>query len=96
MTARISLAFLAAALLGSAGANAACSPGQTRNCTPVDLNAVPEITQQIVARERVAPAPNQVPPFDTGANRFYTGPMVDVTTNKARRTPTIGYHWSID
>ena len=96
MTARVALVLLAAALLGSAGANAACAPGQTRNCAQVDLNAVQEITQQIVAREKVAAPASQTPPFDPEAKQFYTGPMVDVTTNKARRTPTIGYHWSID
>lgn len=100
MSARVSSVAFAAALLSAAAAQAACPPGQPRGACAkanpqVNLDVVPEISQDIVARESLASTPKSPVPAAAPA-QFYSGPMVDVTTNKARRTPTIGYHWSID
>ena len=94
MNARVSLCLIAAALLYGAGAHAACPPGQKQACSKgVDLNAVPDITQQIVASETVAPAAKKAAP-DTAAQP-YTGPTVGVS-DRVRRAPMVGYHWSLD
>jgi hypothetical protein len=47
-------AVLAASLICANGALAACPPGAARNC--VNFDSVPQISQQIVAKEHVAPA----------------------------------------
>jgi hypothetical protein len=97
MNARVLLLALGVALAGAAGAQAACPPGQARGgCAKVDLGVVPEISQKIVAQEGAVATPNPPLPSAGAATQFYTGPMLEVTTNKARRAPTIGYHWSID
>lgn len=78
-------------LLSGADAEAACPAKQTRDCV-ISLDAVPQISQQIVASERVAPkkaAPN------TDAKPPYTGPTVGVTPT-VRMYPTVGYRWSFD
>jgi hypothetical protein len=64
---------------------------QARNC--LDLNLVPQITQQIVAGEHLA-----VPPKTTRAAEpqpAYTGPTVGLSRT-VRQAPTVGYRWSID
>jgi hypothetical protein len=94
MYARVSIWPFAAVLLCAAGANAACPPGQTRGCAQVNLNAVPEITEQIVSREAAAAAAKKGPP-DAAAQEPYTGPTVGVS-DRARRAPMVGYRWSID
>lgn len=95
MNARVSLALIAAVLLSAAAAHAACSPGQAGGCAKVNLDAVPEITQQIIAQESTAPSAKLAIPTAATPPQFYTGPTVGVT-NQARRAPTVGYHWSID
>ena len=92
MNARVSIWLSAAVLLCAAGANAACLPGQGQSCAKVDLNAVPEITQQIVSREAAAAAQKKALP---AAKEPYTGPTVGVS-DRARRAPMIGYRWAID
>jgi hypothetical protein len=74
-----------------------CDPRQPGRCIvpKVDLSAVPEISQQIVAEEPKKPqgkapalrAPDPAAP--------YTGPTFGVT-RAPRPTPTVGYHWSLD
>ena len=95
MSARVSLAVIAAAMLSAAGAHAACPPGQlqTGGCANVDLTGVPGITQQIVAHEATAPA--KKPGAADAAPQPYTGPTVGVS-DRARRAPMVGYHWSLD
>jgi hypothetical protein len=59
----------------------------------VDLNSVPDITQQIVNQEPIAQkqkALSAEPPVLAP----YTGPIVGVTSGK--RTPTVGYSWSLE
>jgi len=54
---------------------------------------VPQISQQIVARDQAAPVAKTA----TGASTDtpYTGPTVGLTPTP-RRFPTLGYHWSFD
>ena len=79
-------------LLSSAGAEGGCPPKQTRDCI-INLDAVPQISQQIVATERVAPKGKAAP--NTDAKTPYTGPTIGVTPT-VRMYPTVGYHWSFD
>ncbi|MBV8492740.1 MAG: hypothetical protein JO162_04600 [Alphaproteobacteria bacterium] len=81
-----------AALLWRAGAEAACPPKQTRDCV-INLDAVPQISREIVATERVAPKGKAAPKTDTKTP--YTGPTIGVTPT-VRMYPQVGYHWSFD
>jgi hypothetical protein len=85
---RVSIFVAAAALLGSASADAACTPNQTRDCV-INLN-VPQITQQVVASDRAAPAAKAAT-----SETPYTGPTVGLTPTP-RKFPTLGYRWSFD
>lgn len=63
----------------------------------VNFNAVPAISNQIVSSEggsaaAAREAPLAAPPTDE--KPFYTGPTIGVS--KMGRSPTVGYHWSID
>lgn len=78
-------------LLSSAGAGAACPPKQTQDCV-INLDAVPQISQQIVAPEQVTP--KKAGP-STDAKTPYTGPTLGVTPT-VRQYPTVGYRWSFD
>jgi hypothetical protein len=93
LNARVSIRLAVMALLCSAAAaEAACQTGQKRDCV-LNLDSVPQISQQIVAKQRVAPAAKAA----TTANSEtpYTGPTVGLTPT-VRRVPTVGYHWSFD
>ena len=89
---RVSILLAAAALFGSAAADAACVPGQTRDCV-INLDTVPQISRQIVAQERVLPAAKGPP--GTDAQTPYSGPTIGLTPT-VRRAPTVGYRWSFD
>jgi hypothetical protein len=65
--------------------------GQPRDC--LDLNLVPQITQQIVAGEHIAAPPKTAPGGE--AQPAYTGPTVGLSRT-VRQAPTVGYRWSID
>ena len=95
MRAGVSAIIVAAALLAGSAAWSACPPGQSRNQSRncVDLDLVPQISQQIVAGEHVAARPKTAPAAETTPT--YTGPAVGVTKT-VRPTPTVGYHWAID
>ena len=90
--ARVSILVAAAMLLGSASADAACSAGQTRDCV-INLNAVPQISQQIVIGDRAAP--NAKATTAATPETPYTGPTVGLTPTP-RKFPTLGYRWSFD
>ena len=94
MNARAPLFALAAALVCAAAAEAACPAGEAR-CAKVDLNGVPEITQQIVAQQSAAPAQKPLTPAVPGAASSYTGPTFGVS-DRARRAPVVGYRWAIE
>jgi hypothetical protein len=94
---------VAACLAAGSAAWSACPPGQppgqshsqlhsqSGNC--VDFDRVPQISQQIVAGERVA-APLKTTP-SAEPTSTYTGPAVGFSKT-VRPTPTLGYHWAID
>jgi hypothetical protein len=65
--------------------------GPSRDC--LDLNLVPQITQQIVAGEHLGVPPKAAPA--TEPKPAYTGPTVGVSRT-VRQAPTVGYRWSID
>jgi hypothetical protein len=90
MHTRLSAATLTAILAAASGAFAACPPGQTRNCVNFDL--VPEISQQIVAKEG-APADGKLL-RRAEPDKPYTGPTVGVAPG-VRRAPTVGYRWAL-
>ena len=95
MRAGVSAAIVAASLLAGSPAWSACpsgqSPSQSRNC--VNLDGVPQISQQIVADERIATAPKTAPAAEPAP--AYTGPSLGVS-KMLRRAPTVGYRWAID
>jgi hypothetical protein len=99
----VPVTIVAACLLAGSAAWSACPPGQSnsksnsksnsqsRNC--VDLDRVPQISQQIVAGERIA-APLKTGPVAV-TTPTYTGPALGLSKT-IRPTPTVGYHWAID
>jgi hypothetical protein len=91
MRAGVSAAIVSASILAGGTAWSACLPSQSHHC--VDLEIVPQISQEIVAGERIA-----VPPKTARAvepQPAYTGPTVGLSPT-VRQTPTVGYRWSID
>ena len=101
MRAGVSVAIVAASLLGSGTAFSTCPPGQSRAAQPraghshdcLDLDLVPQISQQIGANERIATQPKTAPPADQ--KPAYTGPTIAVSRT-VRQAPTVGYRWAID
>lgn len=91
MRAGISAAIAAASILVGGSAWGACPPGSSKNC--VNLDSLPQISQEIVASERISTKPKTAPV--TEPDKPYTGPTVGVSS-MARRAPTVGYRWSID
>ena len=85
-------AILAVSLLYGNGALAACPPGSAHNC--VNLDSVPQISQQIVAKEHVVPAAKGAP--NAAADVPYTGMTVGVPKNSPGRGATVGYRWAFD
>ncbi len=86
MRAGVSAAIVAVSVLAGSTAWSACPPGQSRNC--VNLDGVPQISQQIVAGERIAAPAKTAPAADTGP-AFGLSKMLP-------RAPTVGYRWAID
>jgi hypothetical protein len=90
MRAGAAVAIVAVSIVGNS-AWSACPPGPTHNC--VDLGLVPQISQQVVASERLA-APAKTAPTAV-QEKPYNGPTVGFDA-MVRRAPTVGYHWSLD
>ena len=90
MRAGTAAAIVAASISTGTAGFAACPPGPSRNCVNLDL--VPQITQQIVAKEPVAAAPKAPP---SNGPEAYTGPTVGTAPN-LHRAPTLGYRWAIN
>jgi hypothetical protein len=86
------VAVFAASLLCANGALATCPPGAAGKC--INLDTVPQISQQIVAKEHVAQAPKGAP--NAGADAPYTGMTVGVPKNSTGRGATVGYRWAFD
>ena len=68
------------------------SCGQKRDCV-INLDAMPQISQQIVSKERVAPTGKAAP--ETESQPAYSGPTIGLTPTP-RKFPTLGYRWSFD
>jgi hypothetical protein len=85
-------AVFAASLLCGNGALAACPPGAAHNC--VNLDTVPQISQQIVAKDRTSPTAKATPA--AGQEAPYTGMTVGVPKNSTGRGATVGYRWAFD
>lgn len=91
MRAGLAAAFVAASVFVGGHAGAACPVRATGKC--VDLDLVPQISQQIVATEHIAAPPKAAPQAE--APPAYTGPIVGAAKN-VRRAPTVGYRWSLE
>jgi hypothetical protein len=94
ITATLALA-ITAVLAGSA--NAACASGGSGRCTDtgsaIDLNSVSDIASKIVGEEPIGKKQErQVTEPVTPAP--YTGPIFGAAPGK--RTPTVGYSWSLE
>jgi hypothetical protein len=74
-----------------------CVPRSSYHCIgtglAVDLNSVPDITKKIVSEEPITQKQNK-PAIEPAASTPYSGPIVGVTSGK--RTPTVGYSWSLE
>jgi hypothetical protein len=95
MRAGVVTATIAIILLGgSIAAPGACPTGKHRgDC--VDLGAVPQISQQIVAAERPVTTPAKAAPVPAVEKKPYSGPTVGLTPT-VKKAPTVGYRWAID
>ena len=93
----VSIALALVAVLPTAAGAGGCRPARSHHCFAVpavlDLKSVPDISRGIVDREpAVQPAQRQeISPQPASG---YTGPTVGVS--KMGRSPTVGYHWSLD
>lgn len=86
----VAAAIVAASVLGGGSAGAGCPAGNPGRC--VDLDLVPQISQQIVGSEPLVAPPKEAPVTDQQPG--YTGPIVGTAMN-LRRAPTVGYRWAI-
>lgn len=85
--------FTAAICFAHASLWAACAPRASRHC--VNLDALPQISQDIVSDEAV-PVPKRQPVAAPAApSEHYTGPTIGLNRH-LRRAPEIGYRWAIE
>src|SRR5215472_8024087 len=75
-----------------------CARDQSRTCfdlpATINFSSVPEISNQIVAEEKIKQAPLKNP-AEGSTSTPYTGPIIG-TSPRPGRTPTVGYYWSLD
>jgi outer membrane murein-binding lipoprotein Lpp len=103
----IAVALFVGATVVASGALAACPSHSTKthtvkshrlanNC--VDLNAVPQITSQIVAGEPVASAAKSPAYEPLSTPSKYEGPTLGMTKTEpgVRPSPTVGYRWNLE
>jgi hypothetical protein len=105
MVPRIAFAVFLSAALAAGGALGACpepvkthpvkAHPQANGC--VDLNAVPQISAQVVGREPLAPIAKS-PAYALPESGPYEGPTLGMAKPDpgVRPTPTVGYHWSLE
>jgi hypothetical protein len=91
MRAGISAAIIAGSVMASGAACADCKSIRSRDCVNLDL--VPQISEQIVGAEHIA-APQQNAPA-ASAIPAYTGPIFGVSPT-VKQAPTVGYRWAIN
>jgi hypothetical protein len=87
----ISAAIIAASVVGSGAAWADCKSIRARDCVNLDL--VPQISDQIVGAEHVNAPPQNTP--SVTPIPAYTGPILGVSPT-VRQAPTVGYRWAIN
>jgi len=107
---RIAFAVFVGAILASTGALAACpappappkdhhAKAQKPSNDCVDFNALPQISEHIVAAEPAAAPIKAIPaaPPDP-LNSVYNGPTLGLSKPEpgVRPAPTVGYKWSLD
>src|SRR5271166_1908601 len=93
------LAFVLSAAWAATAVDAGpCAHDKSRNCfdlpATVNFSSVPEISNQIVDEEKIKPSPLKNPAEDS-TSAPYTGPIIG-TNPRPGRTPTVGYHWSLE
>ena len=86
-------AIIAASMLASSTGWATCSGTSSRSRHCVNLDLVPQISQQLVADEHIAAPPKKAPAAKPEAG--YTGPTIGLN-HMVRRAPEVGYRWSIN
>jgi hypothetical protein len=91
MRARICLAITAVAAVAWTPGWAACPSSKSRDCV-INFGAVPQISEQIVAGEKVTAPPKTRLPEATPA---YTGPTIGAAP-VVGRAPEVGYRWAIN
>jgi hypothetical protein len=90
----LAITTVTAATTADAGSCSSKSPYQCTNSGQnIDLNSVPDITKKIVGEEPIVQKQNK-PVNEPAATSPYTGPIFGVTSGK--RTPTVGYSWSLE
>jgi hypothetical protein len=91
------LAFAITAVMAGMPADAGCVPRGSGHCidtgSAVDLNSVSDIASKIVNEEPSGKKQNG-PVIEPAAPTPYTGPIVGAAPGK--RTPTVGYSWSLE
>lgn len=106
---RIAFAVLAGVALVASGAFAACPQdhlkakahsAKTKSAAGpcVDLNGVPQISEQIIAAEPAGVPPAKRPVYTAPAPAQYVGPTIGLSKPEpgVRPAPTVGYRWSLD
>lgn len=92
MRSELSAAIVAASMLASGAAGAACPRGSPASC--VDFNLIPQISDQVVAAEKIAkPAKSLAIP---DKEKPYTGPTIGVVPHSVGRAAEVGYRWAIN
>ena len=76
-----------------------CARDKSRNCfdvpATINFSSVPEISDRIAGEEKVKQAPLKNPAEGSPASTPYTGPIIGASPRPGR-TPTVGYHWSLE
>lgn len=92
------LVLAVAAVTAAAAVDAgSCGPKYPYHCTnngqSIDLTLVPDITEKIAGEQSVSQKQKN-PVNEPAAAAPYTGPIFGATSGK--RTPTVGYSWSLE
>jgi hypothetical protein len=76
-----------------------CARDKSRNCfdlpATINFSSVPEISKRIVGEEQVQRQLLKNPAEGSSTSTPYTGPIIGASPRPGR-TPTVGYHWSLE
>ena len=76
-----------------------CARDKSHNCfdlpATINFSSVPEISKRIVGEEQVQQQPLKNPAEGSSTSTPYTGPIIGASPRPGR-TPTVGYHWSLE